>query len=313
MTSLRILLADDHAAVRRSIRALLSAQPGWEVCAEVSTGREAVDEARRLQPDIVLLDITMPELNGFAAARQILLAVPRVCVLLLTTHQSDELTDEARRAGAAGMILKSDAHTIIATIHSLGGRARVIHLAGGELTGRRHVAAFFGSDGERYGVLNPFITEGLARGEKAFHVISRADQYAHVRRLLGAGVDVERATVEGQMEVVGCETIHPRGSPFDGPTTVSRIETLLQNNARQGFPLTRFVAHMEWALASPSIIAGLASFEAALDSALLAFPDVVICAYDLSRFDGGVIIDVLRVHPVVVIGGSLYENPFFVS
>lgn len=313
MTSLRILLADDHAAVRRSIRSLLSTQPNWEVCAEVSTGREAVDEARRLQPDIVLLDVTMPELNGFAAARQILLAVPRVCVLLLTTHQSDELTDEARRAGAAGVILKSDAHTIIATIHSLGGRATVVHLAGGELTGRRHVAAFFESGAERDRILDPFIVEGLARGEKAFHILDAAEQDAHARRLTDAGVDFERASAQGQIEVVGWESIYLKGGRFDEHATPGRIAGVLKNSARQGFPLTRLIATMEWALVSPPSVDVLPEYESQINLVLPEFDDVVVCAYDLSRFDGGVIVDVLRAHPAVVIGGSLYENPFFVS
>jgi len=89
VTEVKILVADDHELVRRGVRALLESQPGWEVCAESSTGRDAVEKTKRLMPDVVILDLSMPELNGLEATRQIMAAMPRTQVLVLTVHESE--------------------------------------------------------------------------------------------------------------------------------------------------------------------------------------------------------------------------------
>jgi DNA-binding NarL/FixJ family response regulator len=117
---LRILVADDHEVVRRGLRALLQARPGWEVCGEAASGREAVERARELRPDIAILDITMPELNGLEAARRILRVAPRTQVLILTMHDSDELVQEVLATGARGYVLKSDAgRDLVAAVEAL--------------------------------------------------------------------------------------------------------------------------------------------------------------------------------------------------
>jgi DNA-binding NarL/FixJ family response regulator len=109
MKSLRIMLADDHELVRQGLRTLIEDQSGWQVCGEARTGREAVARARELKPDIVVMDFTMPELNGMEATRQIRAALPRTQVLILTMHESEELVREVLAAGARGYVLKSDA------------------------------------------------------------------------------------------------------------------------------------------------------------------------------------------------------------
>jgi DNA-binding NarL/FixJ family response regulator len=120
MSALRIVVVDDHAVVRRGVRALLESQPGWEVAAEATTGREAVDLAKRLQPDIIVMDLSLPELNGLDATRQILKDSPRSEVLVLTMHHSEELARNVLQAGARGYILKSDAdESLIAAVESL--------------------------------------------------------------------------------------------------------------------------------------------------------------------------------------------------
>ena len=109
MTSVRILIADDHEVVRRGVRALLEVHPGWQICAETVDGREAVEKAARLRPDVVILDIGMPGLNGLEAARQIREASPLSEVLILTMHESEQVIREVLAAGARGYVLKSDA------------------------------------------------------------------------------------------------------------------------------------------------------------------------------------------------------------
>lgn len=109
LNKLRILIADDHEVVRRRLVALLSSPPGWVVCAEASRGREAVTLAKQHRPDIVVMDIVMPGLNGLEATRQIRKVLPKTEVLILSLHYSDELVREVLDSGARAYILKSDA------------------------------------------------------------------------------------------------------------------------------------------------------------------------------------------------------------
>ncbi len=117
---LRILIADDHEVARQGIRSLLEGHEGWEVCAEAKDGREAVEFASSLNPDLILLDIGMPNLNGLEAARQILASSPEVPILILTMHDSDQVVREVLRAGARGFLLKSDAgRDLVAAVEAL--------------------------------------------------------------------------------------------------------------------------------------------------------------------------------------------------
>jgi DNA-binding NarL/FixJ family response regulator len=120
MRTVRILIADDHAIVRRGLRALVESQQGWEVCAEAANGRQAVDAVERFKPDLAIVDIGMPELNGLDATRRILEMSPRTEVLVLTMHQSEEVVAEVLKAGARGYVLKSDAdQNLIAAVEAL--------------------------------------------------------------------------------------------------------------------------------------------------------------------------------------------------
>lgn len=118
--SLRILIVDDHAVVRRGVRSLLESRRGWEVCGEATTGRDAVEQSRRLRPDVVVMDLSLPELNGLDATRQILKDAPDTEVLVLTMHQSESLVRDVLEAGARGYVLKSDAdENLLKAIDSL--------------------------------------------------------------------------------------------------------------------------------------------------------------------------------------------------
>jgi len=106
---LRILIADDHEVVRRGLCMLLQSHEGWEICGEATDGREAVEKAKQLKPDVVVLDIGMPNLNGLAATRQLSQQDPRCKIIVLTITDSDQVIREALDAGARGFVLKSDA------------------------------------------------------------------------------------------------------------------------------------------------------------------------------------------------------------
>jgi len=109
MTPFRILIVDDHAVVRRGVRALLESQAGWEVCGEAANGHEALEKVAELKPDLVVLDVSLPGLNGLEATPQILKASPNTEVLVLTMHHSEELARQVLKSGAKGYVLKSDA------------------------------------------------------------------------------------------------------------------------------------------------------------------------------------------------------------
>ena len=116
----RILVADDHQVVRTGLRALLESKTGWQVCAEASNGREAVEKAGELKPDVAVLDIGMPLLNGVEATRQIRKLSPQTEILILTMHDSDQLVQEVLAVGAHGYILKDDAdRNLIAAVDAL--------------------------------------------------------------------------------------------------------------------------------------------------------------------------------------------------
>ena len=113
MSVLRILIADDHAVVRTGLRTLLESHAGWEVCGEAADGHEAIEKAGKLKPDVAVIDIGMPLLNGVEVTRRIRTAAPETQILILTMHESDNLVQQVVEAGARGYILKDDADRIL--------------------------------------------------------------------------------------------------------------------------------------------------------------------------------------------------------
>jgi DNA-binding NarL/FixJ family response regulator len=119
MGNLRLLVADDHDVVRKGVCALLEEQPGWKVVAEASNGRQAVEKAKLVRPEVTILDLGMPELNGLEAAREILKTVSTK-VLILTMYDSDALIRQTLEAGARGYVLKSDAgRDLVSAVYAL--------------------------------------------------------------------------------------------------------------------------------------------------------------------------------------------------
>ena len=122
-TTVRILIADDHEIVRKGVRAILEEQPGWEVVGEVTNGKQAVEETLRLQPDIVVLDIGMPEMNGLEATRRIREGAAQTQVVVLTLHESEEMVRQVLGAGARGYVLKADSsRDLVAAVDALRNR-----------------------------------------------------------------------------------------------------------------------------------------------------------------------------------------------
>jgi hypothetical protein len=187
-----------------------------------------------------------------------------------------------------------------------------LQFAGGILGRQRHVCAFFNSIDEEHRVLDSFIKDGIDGGERAFHIVDPDLREEHLKRLAGAGIDVDRAMDTGQLHVCPWQDAYLRGDRFDQDAMLTFLEQALQSGPAGGYPLTRLVAHMEWALLEKPGVDDLLEYEIRLNQFLPRYEDPVICTYDLKRTRSTVAMDILRTHPAVIIGGLLHENPFFV-
>lgn len=192
------------------------------------------------------------------------------------------------------------------------GQDAPITLGGRTMGHVRHICAFFHSKEEEYRILRDFIIEGIERGEKAFHVVDARRREAHLDFLRGTGIDAEGALARGQLEVRGWEEAYLRDNYFDQDRMLALIEETLANAAQQGYPLTRLVANMEWALEERSGVQDIVEYETRLNYILPKYKDPVICTYDLSRFNASIVMDMLRTHPAIILGGVLQENPLYV-
>jgi hypothetical protein len=175
-----------------------------------------------------------------------------------------------------------------------------------------HICAFFNGTDEQHRVLRSFIADGFERGDRAFHLVDPDQRDDHLRRLAEAGIDVEEALGSGQLEVRPWEEGPLHGDRFDLDRWLASFEEVLQAGPAAGYAQTRYVAQMDWALVDLPGVDDLIEFETRVNYVVPKYEDTVICAYDLSKFKANVVISALRTHPLVIIGGLLQENPFYV-
>ena len=156
------------------------------------------------------------------------------------------------------------------------GSEQPIHFAGATLGTERHICAFFNSSDEEYRVLLPYIREGIERGEKAYHIVDPRDMEDHFRRLRGAGIDTDAAGGRGQLVVKRWQDAYLRDGHFDQDRMLSLIEEVLSGGPREGYSLTRLVAHMEWALEDFPGVNALVEYETRLNFILPKYKAPVI-------------------------------------
>ena len=190
--------------------------------------------------------------------------------------------------------------------------AAPIPFAGSQLGETRHVCAFFNSDDEKYRVLLPFIRDGFACGDKAVHVVNPEQRGDHLQRLTAAGIDPAAALQSGQLDLRNNSETYLRDGRFDPDRMLEVFEKLASGNAEGGFPLSRIVCQMDWAADGRSHIDTLVEFEARVNDVWRRHDDAVICVYDLAKIGGDTVVDIMRTHPMIIIGGILQQNPFFV-
>jgi DNA-binding NarL/FixJ family response regulator len=197
---MRILVADDHDIMRRGLKQLLTSKPGWEVCAEAKNGREAVTLAEQHKPDIVVMDISMPELNGLEAVRRIRKQLPRTEIVVLTLHFSDQLVQDVVEAGARGYIMKSDAdRDLVAAVEALSSRRSFFTPQAGEmvLNGFRKKDAKSESEHEYRGRLT-------AREREIVQLLAEGKSSKEVAVGLGISVktaETHRANIMRKLEI----------------------------------------------------------------------------------------------------------------
>jgi MEDS: MEthanogen/methylotroph, DcmR Sensory domain len=187
-----------------------------------------------------------------------------------------------------------------------------ISFAGSQLAETRHVCAFFNSEEEEYRVLLPFIKGGFEYGHKAVHVINADQRSEHMKRLVAAGIDPVAAERNGQLELRTNTEVYLRDGQFDKDRMLHAFEQIASGNAAGGFPLSRIVCRMDWAAEGKSYTNDLIEFESRVNHVWEHHEDAVICTYHLGKFGGDTVIDIMRTHPMIIIGGTLQRNPFFV-
>jgi hypothetical protein len=187
-----------------------------------------------------------------------------------------------------------------------------MQLAGGTLGRHRHVCAFFNTIDEEHTVLRSFFKDGFDRGDKAIHIVEAANREDYLKRFADAGVDVQDVMDTGRLEVLPRTDMYVRDHRFDQDAMLASVEGLIQSGAAAGYARTRLVGHhMDWLFANTPAVNNLLEYEARLNGVLSKYDDPVICNYDSSKFGASVAIEIMRTHPLVIIGGLLRENPFF--
>lgn len=162
-------------------------------------------------------------------------------------------------------------------------------------------------------MLRSFVKEGFPDGDKAYHYVDPRRRDEHLRWLADAGVDVDAVLGTGQLEVRPWDASTLSGGRFDVETWLLTFEQVLQSGPAAGYGQTRFFGHMEWALSGLPGADDIFEYETRVNYVIPKYDGTVVCAYDLTRFGARAAMDALRTHPVVIIGGLLQENPFYVS
>ncbi len=198
--TLRVLVADDHAVVRDGVRRLIETQPGWRVVGEAATGREAVALAQQLRPHVVVLDFTMPELNGLEATRQIRRALPETEVLVMTVHDSERLAQQFLDAGARGYVLKSDARShLLAALQAMAKHQTYFTPKVSDLILRRFLESRTGADAQ--GLPFEHLT---SREREVLQLVAEGRTTKEIAAILGLSaktVEVHRANLMSKLNL----------------------------------------------------------------------------------------------------------------
>jgi hypothetical protein len=188
---------------------------------------------------------------------------------------------------------------------------RTVNLARATVNCSCHVCAFFHSRDDEYKVMLPFFKEGIDAGDRAVHIIDNGQRSERLGRLAGAGIDVASAEAGGQLELRPWESAYLRPGRFDQYAMIQLLEEFAKISAQTDTGITRLWANMEWALLDFPGVHDIVEYESRLNDVLPKYDMAVVCTYDVTKFSASVVMDILRTHPQVIVGGILRENPFY--
>lgn len=190
---------------------------------------------------------------------------------------------------------------------------RTVTLGRANVPCRCHVCAFFSYGRDEDKVVLPFMKEGLQTGDKTVCILDQSLRSERLRRLAETGSDIADAEVRGQLEVRPWDNAPLQPARFDRDAMIQLIEDVAKAGGNYGNDATRLWVNMEWALSNSMGANDVAEYESRLNCFLPNYDVATVCAYDLTKFSAAVVMDVLRTHPLVIVGGVLRENAFYVS
>jgi hypothetical protein len=191
-------------------------------------------------------------------------------------------------------------------------RSRTVNLARAKVNCRCHVCAFFHSREDEYDIMLPFMKEGIDAGDRAVYILDKDERAERLRRFGGTGVDTAAVVESGQLEVLPWENAHLAAGRFDEHAMIALIEEVAKAGTDRGTGMTRLWANMEWAVGDFPGVHDIVEYESRLNRILPHYDIATVCVYDLNRFSASIVMDILRTHPHVIVGGILQENPFYV-
>jgi hypothetical protein len=189
---------------------------------------------------------------------------------------------------------------------------KTVNLARATVNCRCHVCAFFHSREDEYNIMLPFMKEGIDAGDRAVYILDKHQRAERLQRLADTGVDMALIEESGQLEVRAWENAHLKGGRFDQNAMIALLENVAKAGANRGTGITRLWANMEWAVTDFPGIHDIIEYESRVNRMLPDYDMATICVYDLTKFSASIVMDVLRTHPQVIVGGILQENPFYV-
>ena len=177
---------------------------------------------------------------------------------------------------------------------------------------RCHVCAFFTCRGDEEKVMLPFMKEGLDGGDRTVCIVDQNLRSERLRRLAETGFDTAEVEASGQLEVRSFENASLQPGRFDRDAIIDLVEEVAKAGRERSRGLTRLWVDMEWALSDSLGAHDIAEYESRLNCLLPNYDMVMVCTYDVTKFSAAVVMDVLQTHPLVIVGGILRENPFYV-
>jgi DNA-binding NarL/FixJ family response regulator len=308
MNFVEILIVDDHEMFRGKVRSLIESQPHYRVCGEAGDGIEAIEKARQLRPDIVLMDINMPRMNGLEATRIIRREVPLCRVIIVSQNDAAIAREQARRAGAKGAVTKSDLiRDLLPTIDGVAmennnslDQTKTATAHGGEpwcgllnsAAPRDHIVQLYQDQQFLNRAVCRFAAAAIANGEGVILVPTVAHWDAFRPRLEAEGVDVKAAEKRGQLTVVDADNLLPtfmRGGMPDSPVFMGLAASVISEARGVGrYPKVRWWGEMVNILWERGEVAASMQLEDQFDQLAHEQDIAIFCSFLMDNFNGDV-------------------------